>query len=346
MNRVSDTLNMTEYRVRFGAIRRWAVLACLVTNPVAADISQNPAVRQFVAEMQQKHRYAGAGLVQLFRQVTIQEPILNAMARPYEAKPWHEYKKLFLTDKRIAGGRQFMQAHQTALAAATQKYGVPGHIIAAIIGIETSYGETPGKYRVIDALSTLAFAYPKRASFFRQELEAFLLLCRDENMPPDQPVGSYAGAMGYPQFMPSSFRGYAVDGNGDGRRDIWHDPVDAIASVAHYLARNGWVNGEPVAVPAELSQGATRLSGKVLKAEYSLDQLRADGIRPTQTGLSGTLRGNLVALEETGGTAWWVGFRNFYAITRYNHSALYAMAAHQLGQALQAAPDSARAGSP
>ncbi|MBM3203731.1 lytic murein transglycosylase, partial [Candidatus Woesearchaeota archaeon] len=197
-----------------------------------ADIRQNAEVQQFVREMHQRHGYVTADLEHLFSQVSFQESILNAMARPYEAKPWHAYKKLFLTPKRIAGGQRFMQQNRMALQTASQRYGVPASVVTAIIGIETSYGENPGKYRVMDALSTLAFAYPKRADFFRRELEAFLLLCREEKMAPEQLTGSYAGAMGFPQFMPSSFRGYAVDGNGDGRRDIWQDPADAIASVA------------------------------------------------------------------------------------------------------------------
>jgi membrane-bound lytic murein transglycosylase B len=314
----------------------------LVAGNGMADIRQNAEVQQFVREMHQRHGYVTADLEYLFSQVSFQESILNAMARPYEVKPWHAYKKLFLTPKRIAGGQRFMQQNRMALQTASQRYGVPASVVTAIIGIETSYGENPGKYRVMDALSTLAFAYPKRADFFRRELEAFLLLCREEKMAPEQLTGSYAGAMGFPQFMPSSFRGYAVDGNGDGRRDIWQDPADAIASVAHYLARNGWVSGEPVAVPARLVREPTRLSGKTLKAEYSLDALRIQGVKPLQNDLPGRLRANLVALDETDGKAWWLGFRNFYAITRYNHSALYAMAAHQLSQVLESPADTTK----
>lgn len=321
-------------------------ISSLVAGEVMADISQNAVVRQFTREMHQQHGYATAELEQLFSRVSFQESILDAMARPYEAKPWHEYKKLFLTEKRIAGGRRFLQQNHTALSLASQKYGVPASVVTAIIGIETSYGDNPGKYRVIDSLSTLAFAYPKRAHFFRQELQAFLLLCREEKMAPDQPIGSYAGAMGFPQFMPSSFRGYAVDGNGDGHRDIWHDPADAIASVAHYLARNGWVRGEPVAIPARLTRGTPRLSGKILKAEYSVNSLMAEGISPLQNGLPGHLRANLVSLDEADGMAWWLGLSNFYAITRYNHSALYAMAAHQLSQALESSADPANKDQP
>ena len=306
-------------------------LICLTPELSQADISGRADVLAFVHDMHQKHGYDTASLQRLFAQVTLQEPILAAMARPYEAKPWHEYRKLFLTEKRINGGRLFMQQNQAALTAAERRYGVPASVITAIIGIETSYGENPGKYRVVDALSTLAFEYPKRASFFRHELEEFLLLCREERMPPEQPVGSYAGAMGLPQFMPSSFRGYAVDGNADGKRNIWNDPADAIASVAHYLAKNGWQVGEAVAVPVRPGKAHTGLSGKTLKAEYSVSQLMARGIEPQQT-LPGHWRGNLIELEESEGPAFWIGLSNFFAITRYNHSALYAMAAHLLSQ--------------
>ncbi|MGI9213525.1 MAG: lytic murein transglycosylase B [Methylococcaceae bacterium] len=318
-------------------VRLWFSLACmggLYSGLATADISQNAGLKQFIQEMHSKHGYSKADLERLFAQVTIQDSILKAMDKPYEAKPWYEYRKLFLTEKRIAGGRLFLQQNQAAFKTAYQKYGVPAVVIAAIIGIETSYGDNPGKYKVIDALSTLAFAYPKRAGFFRQELEAFLMLCREEKLAPEQPIGSYAGAMGLPQFMPSSFRAYAVDGNDDGRRDIWHDPADAIASVAHYLARNGWMADETVAVPAQINKKPPFSSGKVLKAEYSISQLAQLGVKPVPE-VAGSLRGNLVALEGSAEMTYWLGFQNFYAITRYNHSALYAMAAHQLSQELQ-----------
>lgn len=323
--------------IKFADIRLLVSLICLggiYPGLGMADISLNAETKQFIQDMHIRHGYARAELERLFSQVSIQDSILKAMDKPYEAKPWYEYRKLFLTEKRITGGRRFLQENQIAFKMAYQKYGVPEEVVAAIIGIETSYGDTPGKYRVIDALSTLAFAYPRRASFFRQELEAFLILCHDEKISAEQPVGSYAGAMGFPQFMPSSFSAYAVDGNNDGRRDIWHDPADAIASVAHYLARNGWIPEEPVAVPALLTKKPAFSSGKVLKAEYSISQLTHLGVKPIPSTLAGNLRGNLVALEDLDGVSYWVGFRNFYAITRYNHSALYAMAAHQLSREL------------
>lgn len=310
------------------------LLSSLEATTAQADIAQQSEVRQFIREMNQKHRFDTDSLEHLFKQVSIQDAILTAMSRPYEAKPWYEYRKLFLTEKRIAAGQNFMRQNSTALAQAERKYGVPASVMTAIIGIETSYGENPGKYRVVDALSTLAFAYPKRASFFRRELEEYLILCREEKISPDQPIGSYAGAMGLPQFMPSSYRGYAVDGNGDGKRDIWHDPADAIASVGNYLARNGWQAEGSVAVAAHLTHPHTRLSGKTLKAEYTVNQLRTEGVEAAQA-IPGHWRGNLIELEEAEGPAYWIGFNNFYTITRYNHSALYAMAAHQLSQVVQ-----------
>lgn len=280
-------------------------------------------VRAFIAEMSRKHGFSEAELRRTFQSVGIQEAILAAMARPYEAKPWYAYKKLFLTETRIRGGVEFRQRNAQSLADAERKYGVSPDIVTAIIGIESSYGQKPGNYRVIDALSTLAFAYPKRSGFFRGELEQFLLLCREEGMSPLQPVGSYAGAMGMPQFMPSSYLKLAADGDGDGRRDIWNNPADAIASVARYFAANGWRNGEPVAAPAGLGEadGVTRLS--------------ALEVAPSARS-AGQLKSSLVKLDEETGPAYWHGYHNFNVIMRYNHSPLYAMAAYELSRKIAA----------
>jgi len=273
--------------------------------PAAPQIQPGPPlsgradVEDFIAEMGRKHGFSAAELRKTFAQVSIQEPILAAMSKPYEAKPWYKYKKLFLTDTRIQNGIAFQQRNADALAKAEAKYGVSADIITAIIGIESAYGAKPGNYRVIDALATLAFAYPKRAGFFRGELEQFLLLAREEGISPLKPVGSYAGAMGMPQFMPSSFRKLAADGDGDGRRDIWNNPADAIASVARYFHANGWKTGEPI---AEAIAGPDSATGK------------------------------LVRLEEETGPAYWATFHNFNVIMRYNHSPLYAMAAYELSR--------------
>lgn len=293
-------------------------------------IADKPEVQAFIGEMSRKHGFSQAELNKLFAEVNIQDAILAAIARPYEAKPWFVYKKLFLTDTRISGGIEFKQRNALALADAERKYGVSPDIITAIIGVESSYGNKPGNYRVIDALSTLAFAYPKRGPFFRSELEQFLLLCRDEGINPFKPIGSYAGAMGMPQFMPSSFRRLAADGDGDARRDIWNNPADAIASVARYFAANGWQTGAPIAVSATVGDAnVAGLASKSLKPEHNLGEFIAMGVLP-ESPVEGSPRAALVKLEDETGPAYWLGFHNLYVITRYNHSPLYALAAYEL----------------
>jgi membrane-bound lytic murein transglycosylase B len=302
---------------------------------IVPGLADRTEVQDFIAEMSRKHRFDPAELLRIFDSAAIQPDILGAMAKPYEAKPWHAYRKLFLTDNRIQGGLAFMAQNAAALARAEARYGVAPAIVSAIIGIESSYGQKPGKYRVIDSLSTLAFAYPKRAAFFRGELEQFLLVCREEGLDALQPLGSYAGAMGMPQFMPSSYRKLAADGDGDGRRDIWTNAADAIASVANYFAKNGWRTGEPIAAPAHVN-GTTyhSLAGKNPKPIYTLAQLAASGVQP-EDSVPGHLKAALVELDEETGPAHWIAFPNFSAIMRYNHSPLYAMAAFELSRELE-----------
>lgn len=309
-----------------------------VILPPAPGISQRPAVREFIAEMSQKHGFSTAELTRAFDEAGIVPAILDAMAKPYEAKPWHAYRKLFLTEKRINGGSEFMATHAAALSRAESRYGVAPEMVTAIIGIESAYGVKPGKYRVIDSLSTLAFDYPRRASFFRSELEQFLLLCREEGMDYLQPLGSYAGAMGMPQFMPSSYRKLAADGDGDGKRDIWSNPADAIASVANYFAKNGWHGGEPIAVPARVNGDSYHevVSTKNPKASHTLGQLANLGATPTEA-VSGGHKAGLLQLAGEAGPEYWITFHNFSAIMRYNHSPLYAMAATELVREWQGA---------
>jgi membrane-bound lytic murein transglycosylase B len=305
-------------------------------SPPESGIANRADVRAFIGEMSRKHRFDTAELRRAFDQAAIQPAILDAMAKPYEAKPWHDYRKLFLTEKRIQGGLEFKARNAAALARAEARYGVSPDIITAIVGVESNYGQKPGKYRVIDSLSTLAFAYPRRAAFFRGELEQFLLLCREEGMDFLLPIGSYAGAMGMPQFMPSSYRKLAADGDGDGKRDIWNNPADAIASVARYFAANGWQTGEPIAAPALVSGGAyPGLASKNPKPSHTLSQLSALGIAP-DSPMPGHLKAALVALDGETGPAYWIAFRNFSVVMRYNHSPLYAMAAYELSRALAA----------
>jgi membrane-bound lytic murein transglycosylase B len=308
-------------------------LPLLFSSWAAADVSGLPEARGFIQHMVKRHGYDRTGLDQLFRNVEIQDKVLEAIAKPYEAKPWHQYRKLFLTEARIQGGVNFWASNGAALADAQKRYGVAPEIIVAILGIETSYGQNTGNYRVIDALATLAFAYPKRAEFFRKELEDFLLLTRRESLDPLAPKGSYAGAMGLPQFMPSSYLAFATDFDGDRKRNIWSNPADAIGSVAHYFTRNGWVSGAAVAYPAEVPAGGyAQLLSKDLKPQHSIGRLAGLGVHPLDGSVPADARANLLELEGETGPEYWITLQNFYAITRYNHSPLYAMAAHQLSR--------------
>lgn len=327
---------------RVSPLTRVLMLALLmfVSHAASADsgFEQRPEVQSFMRELSMRHHFSMPSLQKLFATVTIQEKILAAMERPAEAKPWHAYRKLLVTEARVDNGVGFWSANAEWLERAEIRYGVPARMIVAIIGVETSYGQNTGRYRVVDALSTLAFAYPRRAAFFRKELEQYLILCREEGIDPAVPNGSYAGAMGLPQFMPSSFRTYAVDLDGDGKRDIWQSPADAIGSVAKYFMANGWEHGGPVVAAAHLGQGnhelVPRASGS-MKPDESLQMLAAKGITPLNPPLRVT-KAHLFSLEEDSGLSWWLSLHNFYVITRYNHSPLYAMAAWELGEQIAA----------
>ena len=314
------------------------VLLGLVGLARAAEhLAELPGVREFVQETSQRHGFDPASLDALFARGEVLPGVLEAVARPAEAKPWHEYRRLFVTPDRIDGGAQFWDAHRASLERATTLYGVPPEVVVAILGVETRYGRSTGAYRVFEALATLAFSPGRRADFFRRELEQLLLLAREEGLDPFSLKGSYAGAMGLPQFISSSFRRYAVDFDGDGRRDIWADPDDAIGSVAAYLKAHGWEAGARVAVPATVhSAGAAPLVQAGLKPTLSEARLAAEGVSLAEPLPPGTLT-TLVQLETQEGYEYWAGLQNFYAITRYNHSPLYAMAVYQLSQEIRAA---------
>ncbi len=299
-----------------------------------AEIADTEAVNRFIASMVSRHGFSEAELKQQFQGVEIQQSILDAMAKPAEAKPWFQYREIFMTEARINGGVQFWRDNEAALQAVQQQYGVPAEIIIAIIGVESKYGANTGKYRVIDALATLGFAHPTRSEFFLKELESFLLLSRKDGIDPLLPTGSYAGAMGMPQFMPSSFQSYAVDFDHDGKRDIWKDPVDAIASVANYFVHNQWQTGAAVAYPVSaIGESYRQALAKGVKPDTSVAKLRALQIEiPQQLANSETVKLLSFALAE--GEELWLGLHNFYVITRYNHSPLYAMAVYQLSQAI------------
>ncbi|WP_417665527.1 lytic murein transglycosylase B [Pseudidiomarina sp.] len=310
----------------------------LFTQAAVAQDETAKETEQFIDQMVTKHDFKRAEVEQLLAQAERNETILEAIARPWEAKPWHQYYPIFLTEKRLSAGLKFWQEHADTLARAEQTYGVPAEIIVAIIGVETFYGEYRGKYSVLDALYTLGFHYPPRSKFFRSELEQFMLLTREESLPATELMGSYAGAMGYGQFISSSYRHYAVDFDGDEVRDLLGNPVDAIGSVANYFARHGWKQNAPVALKLATTDTHAQLVNKGLKPEATLANLLQDGLElPEGHALSDDMLGKVFEFEQVENNEYWLGLHNFYVITRYNHSPLYAMAVYQFSQQLQQA---------
>jgi membrane-bound lytic murein transglycosylase B len=303
----------------------------------SADYGDRAEVAKFVDEMVAEHGFERRSLLDLFGRVERKQAILDAIARPAEkTKAWHEYRDIFVTDDRVAQGLEFWRTHRATLERAHAEYGVAPDVIVAIIGVETRYGRNTGSYRVADALATLAFDYPPRAAFFRKELAQFLLLAREEGVDPLSLTGSYAGAMGYGQFIPSSFRAYSVDFDGDGRRDIWGNPVDAIGSVANYFKRHGWRADGPVVVRADPVDGrADALASGELALDQTVGAIRGLGVSmPAYPDDEPAL---LLKLDGDEGPEYWVALHNFYVITRYNRSAMYALAVHQLGESIAVA---------
>jgi membrane-bound lytic murein transglycosylase B len=311
------------------------MLACAAPAAQAFDTSRAD-IAAFVAEMQERQGFTPDELNRVLAQAESRQVILDAISRPAEkTMAWHEYRARFITERRVSRGREVARDQAIALHKATSTSGVPESVLLGIVGVETFYGEITGKFRVVDALATLAFDYEPRAKYFRGELEQFLLMAREESLDPLQPLGSYAGAMGIPQFMPTSFRAYAVDGGGDGHRDLWSDWNDVLASVGNYLKRHGWRTGEPVMVSADVA-GAD-LSGietQKLDLSTTVGELRRRGVR-FDTGLPDDSKAVLIALVGQDGPEYRVGFTNFYAITRYNRSALYASAVNDLADAVR-----------
>jgi membrane-bound lytic murein transglycosylase B len=311
-------------------------------TPAGDAASAAPAIdtrgeqARFIDDMVAGHGMDRARLNALFGKVEFKQRIIELMTTPAEAKPWRAYRPIFVNGPRISGGVGFWRDNADTLARAERDYGVPAEIIVAIIGVETRYGGNMGGFRVIDALATLAFGYPKRAPFFRAELEHFLLLADEEHLDPLSPKGSYAGAMGRAQFMPSSYRNYAVDFDGDGRRDLFGSVPDAIGSVANYLKQHGWTTGRPVTTRAKVRANAWQpLLDRDMKPEVTVAAIKQLGVTPDQP-LDDALPATLMRLDGEDGDEFWIGTDNFYVITRYNHSIRYAMAVYQLGQEIRA----------
>jgi membrane-bound lytic murein transglycosylase B len=309
-----------------------ALFLFVAPQALAVDLDR-PDVAAFITEMVSEHNYDREALRDILGQAEIKPSILELISKPAEKTlSWGEYQPIFLTRERINAGARFWKKNRAALEAVSKDSGVPVEIMVGIIGVETYFGRITGGHRVLDALATLAFDYPPRARFFRRELEHFLLLVREEQMRATDAFGSYAGAMGRPQFMPSSYRAYAVDSTGDGKRDIWNDWTDVAGSVANYFVEHGWRSGEEVVARATLGEGwRGTVPENGLKAVDTVGSLSRQGVL-FSTDLPADSAGQLITLEGKKGTEHWVGFHNFYVITRYNRSVMYALAVYQLGQ--------------
>ncbi|MGN0862411.1 MAG: lytic murein transglycosylase B [Stenotrophomonas koreensis] len=312
-----------------------------------AHLSLEQQRERFIAEAAAAHRLDPAVLHAGLAQAQIKPAIISAMSRPAErVKPWHEYRPMFISQARIDGGRQFLAEHRQELARVEQQTGVPAQVIVAIIGVETSYGRNTGSHRVLDALYTLAFNYPRsgdpakldreirRAAFFRDELARLFVLARDEQLDLMALQGSYAGAMGMGQFMPSSYLDFAVDGDGDGRRDLFTSRADVFASIANYFVRKGgWQRGGLIAVPATLAEGHAEFNPEDWTPRWSQADLAQRGYR-ARVPVPAAATATPISLEGAAGKQYWLGYQNYYAITRYNISKMYAMAVFQLSEAI------------
>lgn len=304
----------------------------------AVDYRAYPPLVELVAAMVGEDGYPRAQLEATLATAVIDRSVIEAMERPYESKPWHQYRNLFITDARIGDGAAYWAAHADTLARATREYGVPAEIIVALLGVETHYGTHLGGRRVLDSLVTLAAEYPRRSAFFSKELRVFLNTARHDAIDPQSVKGSFAGAIGIAQFMPSSYRAYAVDFNANGRRDLVNEVADAIGSVGNYLAEHGWRRGQGIFVDLDvtvLPAAAEELVTKRAKPTLSAAQLMAAGVAFDAT--AGGEKMALLRVQEARAPRHFVGFHNFYAITRYNPSVNYALAVTELAQLIRQA---------
>lgn len=319
----------------------WPLLLLTLFSPLAlANNTPEQDIAEFIDQMVSRHEMKRDYLSGLLKKGKFRQEIIDSFERSAESTwSWQRYRKNFLNESRITKGIAFWDQHQSLFEAASEKYAIPQHILVAIVGVETHYGRRVGKTPVLDALITQAFHYPKRANFGRKELEAFLLLGRDEGIDLAAVTGSYAGAVGKPQFIPTSYRNYAVDFDDDGRRDLWNSDADIIGSIANYFKDHGWRQGEPIAFLTKGEEAAyqpfDKTDRKPRKPTIPTGQLEIAGI--TAEGISaGDTLATLIQLDGTTGDEYWLGLHNFYVITRYNHSNLYAMAVFQLGEELLA----------
>lgn len=302
----------------------------------AQSLDLKPDVEEWVLRMEKEHQFDAAELRAMLANFKPNEKIIKAISAPATSRPWHYFRKLYVTDSRIDGGVAFWNEHQALLERARAAYGVPEEIVTAIIAVESIFGKRTGTFQVADALYTLGFEVPRRSSFFKGQFEHFMLLTRENGFEPLEVKGSFAGAMGIPQFIPSSYRDYAIDFDEDGRVDLWNSVADAVGSVGNYLSRFGWREGEPVVVRARVSGGSTeRLESIGVKPSLTMAQFRARGVVPVDD-IDADVDGGFFVLEGKNDTQHWISLNNFYVITRYNRSKNYAMAVYQLSRKIAA----------
>ena len=310
------------------------------TNVTYADsrFVDRPDVQAFIEHMVKQHKFNKQQLITLFSAVKVRPQIMSQLRKPLERKPWYTYQMLFVSEWRIEHGVKFWNKYADVLRKAEEIYGVPASIIVATIGIETKYGQRTGEYRVLDSLSSIGFSDSPRAKFFRSELEQFLLLTREQRLNPLAVMGSYAGAIGQPQFMPSSYRFYAVNFSKSGKIDLMNNEIDVIGSIANYYSKFGWKMKEPVAVQARvIGNRYDYLTKKILlDKQLSIGELAKYGVVPMTKIHQDDLKVKVIELESRYSKEYWLGFHNFTVIKRYNPNDLYAMAVYQLSTYISA----------
>jgi len=336
VNHFTDTLSAKLISGLRPLLLLVAMLPAVDAASARAAQKLSPEVESFIQEMVQKHRFKEVTLRRLFAKVEPNPAVISAISTPITARPWHEFRSRYVDEARINGGVRFWREHAATLARARSKFGVPEEIIVATIGAETLYGRNTGSFGVLEALTMLAFNYPPRSALFRSELEQYLLLAREARVDATSMKGSYAGAIGIPQFLPSSYRRYAIDFDGDGKRDLVKSPADAIGSVANYYKSHGWRAGQAIAVPTEVDpRGADALLGMGIKPRIKVGDLKQLGISPAAPVDDGAAAAVFVVQTEAG-PRYWLGLNNFHVITRYNPSVNYALAVHELARELRA----------
>ncbi len=308
------------------------LIALSLAAPVIAD-EPHPGSEAFIERVVGEYGLDEQYVRSMLQDAEYQQSIIDAITRPAEAKPWHEYRPIFLGQERIDGGVEFWRANQPLIEQIVEQMGVPPEVIMAIVGVETRYGMITGSFRVLDALTTLGFYYPRRADFFARELGKYFQLAEEEQLELTEVRGSYAGAMGIGQFIPSSYRAYAVDFDQSGSRDLWQSLPDALGSVANYLKVHGWQPDAPIVLPVNaMPEDWDR--ELPIKPEHTLADLVEMGVAFDDQGLPADTAATIIELEAVDGPEYWIGLNNFYVITRYNRSPLYAMAVTQLSEAI------------